>query len=74
MLVLRRKISQKIIIGENIELTVVAITGGRVRLGLTAPKSVTIRRSELDTLHEETTNARPTDGQVHLIGNQSKSA
>ena len=47
MLVLSRKESGTIVIGDNIELTVVFIQGGRVKLGISAPKSVSIRRSEL---------------------------
>ena len=47
MLVLSRKESQTIVIGEEIELTVVAVQGGRVRLGISAPKNVPIRRSEV---------------------------
>lgn len=47
MLVLGRKVSETIVIGDNIELTVLAVQGGRVKLGISAPKHVSIRRSEL---------------------------
>lgn len=49
MLVLSRKETQTIVIDDDIELTVVAIQGGRVKLGISAPKHVPIRRSELGT-------------------------
>ena len=47
MLVLSRKTGERIIIGENIELTVVRIQGGRVRLGIAAPAGVPIHRREV---------------------------
>ena len=48
MLVLSRSVGQKIIIGEkDIVLTVVAILGKQVKLGIEAPKSVKVWRKEL---------------------------
>ena len=47
MLVLSRKPGEEIVIGNNIRLTVLAIDGGRVRLGFTAPAEVPILRYEL---------------------------
>ena len=59
MLVLTRRISEKLIIGENVEITIVRIDGGQVRIGINAPKDVPIRRAELAELSEsEKTNAR----------------
>lgn len=51
MLVLSRKESEKIYIGEGdsqIVITAVRIKGTTVRIGVTAPKELNIRRSELD--------------------------
>jgi carbon storage regulator len=47
MLVLTRKMNERIIIGENIRITVVGIRGNHVRLGLEAPPEITILRDEL---------------------------
>jgi carbon storage regulator len=47
MLVLSRKPGQELVIGDNIRLTVVAIRGRQVQLGITAPLEVPIRRQEL---------------------------
>ena len=49
MLVLTRKIGQKILIGDDIEVMVVDIRGhaGRVRLGITAPAEVAVDRAEV---------------------------
>lgn len=47
MLVLSRKKDEKIHIGSNIVITVVEIRGQTVRLGLEAPKDISIKRGEL---------------------------
>jgi carbon storage regulator len=47
MLVLARKLGEDVVIGDNIRITVVAIHGNRVRLGITAGADVLIRRQEL---------------------------
>ncbi|HEY1861403.1 MAG TPA: carbon storage regulator [Gemmataceae bacterium] len=47
MLVLSRKLGEQIIVGDNIRVTVVSISGGRVRLGFAAPAEVRILRQEM---------------------------
>jgi carbon storage regulator len=47
MLVLSRKTSERIVLGKDVVVTVVAVQGGRVRLGIEAPATVTVRRQEL---------------------------
>jgi carbon storage regulator len=47
MLVLSRKQGEDVIIANNIRLTVVAIEGKKVRLGITAPPTVSIVREEI---------------------------
>ncbi|WP_437191645.1 carbon storage regulator CsrA [Planctomicrobium sp. SH527] len=47
MLVLSRKQDEKIIIGDSITLMVVSIQGDKVRLGIEAPKHVSIHREEI---------------------------
>jgi len=47
MLVLSRKRDETIMIGDNIELTVVDIRGDKVRLGIKAPSSVAVHRKEI---------------------------
>ena len=48
MLVLSRKESEKIILGDDIVLTIVRVSGDRVRLGIQAPKDMLILRHELE--------------------------
>ena len=47
MLVLSRKVGEKIMIGDSIVITVLEVVGGRVRLGIEAPDYVPILRKEL---------------------------
>jgi carbon storage regulator len=47
MLVLTRKNGEKIVIDGDIEITVVAVRGNQVRLGIEAPKEVSVWREEL---------------------------
>ncbi len=47
MLVLSRKVDEILRIGEDIEITVVSISGDTVRLGIQAPKNVKILRAEV---------------------------
>jgi carbon storage regulator len=47
MLVLSRKVDEMILIGEEIVITVLEIDGTRVKLGITAPRSIDIVRQEV---------------------------
>ena len=47
MLVLGRKKGESIIIDDNIEITITAIEGETVKLGIEAPKQITIHRKEI---------------------------
>lgn len=47
MLVLSRKKGERIVIGDDIEVVVVAVEGSRVRLAFSAPAEVPIRRQEV---------------------------
>jgi carbon storage regulator len=48
MLVLSRKNGESIRLGDDIEVTICQVSGHRVRLAISAPRHVSIRRSELD--------------------------
>ncbi len=56
MLVLSRKPSERIFIGDDIIITVVRVSGQTVRIGIDAPKEIKIMREEL--LDAETIKAR----------------
>ncbi|GAG02530.1 unnamed protein product [marine sediment metagenome] len=47
MLVLSRKKDESIMIGDDVEITIVGVRGDKVRLGITAPKSIPVHRREV---------------------------
>lgn len=47
MLALSRKINESIIIGNDIEITVLEVKGDQVKIGINAPKSIPIYRKEI---------------------------
>jgi carbon storage regulator len=47
MLVLTRKKGQSIVIGDDIEVSIIDIQGDQVKIGVNAPKNVTIHRKEI---------------------------
>jgi len=47
MLVLSRKKDEKIVIGDQISIMVIEIRGDKVRLGIDAPKEITVHRQEV---------------------------
>ena len=59
MLVLSRKESQKIRLGDSIVITVVRVTGDKVRIGIEAPRDMVILRDELEPLKLEATTRLP---------------
>ena len=61
MLVLSRRIGQEIVIVSDIRITVVDITGARVRLGIAAPRSIVVDRAELATRKQLNEIQRITD-------------
>lgn len=58
MLVLSRKESEKVLLGDEIVLTIVRLSGDRVRLGIEAPSDMLILREELD---ESAVDSKPQD-------------
>lgn len=50
MLVLARRLNQSIIIGNDIEIVIVDIKGDQVKIGIKAPKTVSVHRAEI---HQE---------------------
>jgi carbon storage regulator len=52
MLVLTRREGESLLIGDDVEITIVEISGNRVRLGVTAPRTVNVVRVELEGPHD----------------------
>jgi carbon storage regulator len=53
MLVLTRRVGEEIVIADNIRVTVTAVKGDRVRLGITAPPEVRVDRGEVHARIQE---------------------
>ncbi len=54
MLVLSRQKDESIVIGDNIEIIIVDVRGDKVRLGITAPKEISVHRREVyDAIQRE---------------------
>jgi carbon storage regulator len=71
MLVLTRKLNESIQIGEEIEITVLAIDGDQIKLGINAPKHIDIHRKEVYlSIQEE--NKQATTSSLELLTQLSK--
>jgi len=66
VLVLTRKSNQSIMIGDDIEISVLAIMGEKVRIGIEAPRSVPVFRSEVYVQIQEGREAA--ESRAHLNG------
>lgn len=47
MLILTRRVGEAVVIGEEVTVTVLGVKGNQVRIGVDAPKSVTVHRDEI---------------------------
>ena len=47
MLVLSRRLGETLVIGDNVKVSVLGISGNQVRLGIEAPKDVSVHREEV---------------------------
>lgn len=65
MLVLTRRINEAIKIGDNIELTILSISGDQIKIGIDAPRHVEIHRKEIYLdIQNENNNASQTSIQM----------
>ncbi len=69
MLILSRKIDQKIKIGEDISITIIEVHGDQVKIGVEAPKNVKVFRQEVfDAIQSENKAAAQTsESQLRLL-------
>jgi carbon storage regulator len=69
MLVLTRKSNQSIMIGDDIEVSVLAVMGEKVRIGISAPRDVPVFRKEvyLEIKLDETTDGDQRDAVARAL-------
>ena len=74
MLVLTRKVDESIMIGDDAEVTVVEIKGDSVKLGISAPKEITVHRKEiyLAIQHENIDASKTAVDRIVRIGGMLK--
>lgn len=53
MLMIRRRVGESLEIGDQVQVRVLEIAGNRVMLGVEAPRSIAVRRSELEAIRRE---------------------
>jgi len=64
MLVLSRQRDESIMIGDDVEIIIVDVRGDKVRLGITAPKSIPVHRREIyDAIQREKTDKKEPEKQ-----------
>jgi len=63
MLVLSRQKDESIMVGDNVEITIVDVRGDKVRLGITAPKEIPVHRREVyEAIQREKGEKQPKEG------------
>ena len=69
MLVLSRKKNESIMIGDDIEIVVIEIKGDQIKLGVKAPRNVTVHRAEVyEEIRAENRKAATTPKQLTGLG------
>ena len=61
MLVLSRQKDESIMIGDDVEITIVDVRGDKVRLGINAPRSVAVHRKEIYLAIQKEKEQQPSD-------------
>lgn len=65
MLVLTRRLKESIMIGDDIEISILSIEGDQVKLGISAPKNVDIHRKEIYlSIQQENSSATQAEASV----------
>ena len=68
MLVLSRRLGEALIIGDDINITVLGISGNQVRLGIAAPKEVSVHREEVyQRIQDENGNGNVADQSLESL-------
>lgn len=62
MLILTRRVGESLMIGDEVNVTVLGIRGNQVRIGVNAPKDVAVHREEIyDRIQKEQTDDLPSE-------------
>jgi len=56
MLILTRRVNESLVIGDNVTVTILGVKGNQVRIGVNAPRDVSVHREELAHKDDATSN------------------
>ena len=74
MLILTRRLGESITIGDNIKVTVLAIHGHQVKLGVVAPQEIIVHREEIYLKIQEETKRKKESNSSSSVSDQSSEA
>ena len=70
MLILARNIGEALIIGDDVKVTILGVKGNQIKIGVDAPKNVTVHREEVyERVLEERAEAEENEQQPEVNGN-----
>ncbi len=73
MLILTRRVGEMLKIGDNVDVTILSVKGNQVRIGINAPKDVTVHREEIySRIKEEGKQQQPPSGLPRAAGSDHK--
>jgi carbon storage regulator len=62
MLILTRRVGETLVVGDNVTVTVLGVKGNQVRIGVNAPRDVSVHREEIyQRIRKEKDNSMATD-------------
>lgn len=64
MLVLTRKVEESILIGDDVEIMVLGVSGDKVRIGINAPREIEVFRKEVRDERDKSAQANGTDTSI----------
>ncbi|MGE0581881.1 MAG: carbon storage regulator CsrA [Steroidobacteraceae bacterium] len=69
MLILTRRVGEAVMIGDEVTVTVLGVKGNQVRVGVNAPKTVSVHREEIyERIQREEQGDAPGNSQEYAVG------